>query len=143
MVAATAVPGGSEIFSRNCYEALGKPLDWYQLDRCGAYDALAARWTDENSDVAGQDDLTYFQSETAATRYLHAATAGGLSAADADNRWEALKAMALKAHSPRRQAASEASGSAEAQDSPSLPEIVDENGMPVTLPDADGDNTSE
>lgn len=97
IIAAAHVPGGSEIFSQNCYGALGKPFDWHQLDRCGAYDALAARWTEENDSVAGNDDLTYFQSEAAATRYLRAATSGGLPADQADSRWAALQRMARKA----------------------------------------------
>jgi hypothetical protein len=102
MIAAAHVPGSSEIFSRNCYEAVGKPIDWHQLDRCGAYDALAVRWTEENDDVAGNDDLTYFQSEAAATRYLQAATAGGLAAGQADARWATLQSMALKARLAKR-----------------------------------------
>lgn len=108
VIAAAHVPGGSEIFSQNCYEALGKPFDWHQLDRCGAYDALAVRWTEENDNVAGNDDLTYFQSETAATRYLQAATSGGLPADVADTRWAALQNMALKARLSEEAASSEA-----------------------------------
>jgi hypothetical protein len=143
MVAAASVPGSSEIFSRNCYEALGKPLDWHQLDRCGAFDALASRWTDENNDIAGEDDLIYFQSETAATRYLHAATAGGLTAAEADNRWTALQALARKVHLAKRPAPVEATPVDDAQDAASATQIVDENGNPVTLPSAVNENTSE
>jgi hypothetical protein len=101
-IAAAQVPGGSEIFSENCYAALGKPFDWHQLDRCGAYDALAVHWTEENEAVAGNDDLTYFQSETAATRFLQAATSGGLPADQADIRWAALQSMAAKAHIPTK-----------------------------------------
>jgi len=97
MIAAAQVPGGSEIFSQNCYDALSKPFDWHQLDRCGAYDALAVRWTEDNDGAAGNDDLTYFQSETTATRYLNAATSGGLPADQADVRWAALQTMADKA----------------------------------------------
>jgi hypothetical protein len=96
MVAAEHVPGSSEIFSRNCYEALGKPFDWHQLDRCGGYDALAVRWTEMNEDTAGQDDLSYFQSETAATRYAQAALTGGLKVEEADQRWSAIQKIAAK-----------------------------------------------
>ena len=108
MIAAAHVPGGSEIFSQNCYDALGKPFDWHQLDRCGAYDALAARWTEENDSVAGNDDLTYFQSEVAATRFLKAAASGGLPADQADIRWATLQSMALKARLVEKAAEPEA-----------------------------------
>jgi len=96
MVAAEHVPGSSEIFSRNCYEALGKPFNWHQLDRCGGYDALAVRWTEMNEDTAGGDDLSYFQSEAAATRYTKAAIAGGLKAEGADHRWSTIQKIAAK-----------------------------------------------
>lgn len=87
--------GSAQIYSRNCYDALGKAFDWHQLDRCGGFDALASRWTDEGDNVDG-DALTYFQSETAATRYLQAASTNGLPATDADQRWARLQAMAQK-----------------------------------------------
>lgn len=96
MVAAEHVPGSSEIFSRNCYEALGKPFNWHQLDRCGGYDALAVRWTEMNEDSAGDDDLSYFQSETAATRYTRAALTGGLKVEEADQRWSEIQKIAAK-----------------------------------------------
>jgi hypothetical protein len=96
MVAAEHVPGSSEIFSRNCYEALGKPFNWRQLDRCGGYDALAVRWTAMNESVAGDDDLTYFQSETAATRYTRAALDGGLQVDEANERWSTIQGVAAK-----------------------------------------------
>jgi len=88
--------GSAQIYSRNCYDALGKAFDWHQLDRCGGFDALASRWTDEGDNV-DSDALTYFQSETAATRYLQAASANGLPATDADQRWAKLQVMAQKA----------------------------------------------
>lgn len=96
MVAAQHVPGSSEIFSHNCYEALAKPFNWHQLDRCGGYDALAVRWTEMNEDTAGDDDLSYFQSETAATRYTRAALTGGLKVEEADQRWSAIQNIAAK-----------------------------------------------
>jgi hypothetical protein len=88
--------GSAQIYSRNCYDALGKAFDWHQLDRCGGFDALASRWTEE-SDSVDSDALTFFQSETAATRYLQAASANGLPASDADQRWARIQAMAQKA----------------------------------------------
>jgi len=87
--------GSAQIYSRNCYDSLSKSFDWHQLDRCGGFDALATRWTDE-SDSVDSDALTYFQSETAATRYLQVASANGLPATDADQRWARIQAMAQK-----------------------------------------------
>jgi hypothetical protein len=100
LVAASHVSGGSEIYSENCYAALRQPFDWHQLDRCGAYDALAVRWTEQNDSVAGNDDLTYFQSEAAATRFLRTATSAGLAADQADQRWATLQKMALHVRIP-------------------------------------------
>lgn len=88
------------IFSRNCYDALGKAFDWHQLDRCGGFDALAARAI-EQDDSADEDELAYFQSETAATRFLQAATTAGLDTTVADERWARLQRMALKARLPK------------------------------------------
>lgn len=131
-LAAASVPGSSEIFSRNCYEALAKPFDWRQLDRCGAFDALAARWTTENEDVAGEDDLAYFQSETAATRFLQAATGAGLPAQAADERWASLQAMAGRIHLARKSPpADDGLGDAEVAnpDDPATPDPA--NGDPL------------
>jgi hypothetical protein len=87
--------GSAQIYSRNCYDLLRKTFDWHQLDRCGGFDALASRWADEGDSVDG-DALTYFQSEAAATRYLQVASANGLPATEADQRWAKLQSMAQK-----------------------------------------------
>jgi len=87
--------GSAQIYSRNCYDALGKAFDWHQLDRCGGFDALATRWTDEGQGV-DMGALSYFQSETAATRYLQVASANGLPPTDADQRWAKILSMAQK-----------------------------------------------
>jgi hypothetical protein len=94
-VSALGADGSAQIYSRNCYDALGKSFDWHQLDRCGGFDALASRWTDESEGV-DSGAMSYFQSEAAATRFLQVATANGLPATDADERWARIQAMAQK-----------------------------------------------
>ena len=92
LVAKVKLADSSEVYSRNCYEALEKTFDWHQLDRCGGFDALATRWVDESTSSTDAE-LTYFQTETTATRYLAAATAHGLPADQADLRWATLEAV--------------------------------------------------
>lgn len=77
---------GAMIYSQNCYDALGRQFSWTQLDRCGAFDVLAARSieTAEPGDLATETD--YFQSEAVAGRYLAAATGAGQEPSAADNR---------------------------------------------------------
>lgn len=95
-LAGLSADGSAQIYSRNCYEAIGKVFDWHQLDRCGGFDAIASRWTDE-AEAVDADALSYFQSETAATRFLQAAASNGLSGAEADQRWARIQAMAQQA----------------------------------------------
>ena len=99
IVAKTQLADSSEIYSRNCYEALGRAFDWHQLDRCGGFDALAARWVDE-IESSTEAELSYFQSETTASRYLAAATSHGLPPDQADVRWAKLQAAAKAAKLP-------------------------------------------
>lgn len=95
VVAALQLSGSPRIFSQNCYDALEKAFDWRQLDRCGGFDAQAARWAEQSLEVSS-DEAEYFQSETAATRFLSSATANGLAGPDADVRWESVQALARK-----------------------------------------------
>ena len=95
LVAGLKLSGGAKIFSQNCYEALAKPLDWHELDRCGGFDAVARRWAEE-SPAATPEELDWFQPEIAATRYLSSATSNGLPAGDADLRWAAIEAASRK-----------------------------------------------
>lgn len=77
---------GAMIYSQNCYDALGRQFSWAQLDRCGAFDVIAARSIDaaEPADLTTEND--YFQSEAVAGRYLAAATGAGQEAGAADTR---------------------------------------------------------
>ena len=111
LVSAVHDSASPQIYSRNCYDALGKAFDWHQLDRCGGFDALAARAI-EQDDSADDDEVTYFQSEAAATRFLQAATTAGLDTTEADERWSKLQQMALKAKLPKAAVSQEPLGSA-------------------------------
>jgi hypothetical protein len=104
LVASLGLPGARRIFSQNCYDALEKAFDWHQLDRCGEFDALAVRLADEDTGLPAEE-LDYFQPETAATRFLGAATGHGLAGPDADVRWAALEEGARAIALPSRAAA--------------------------------------
>ena len=92
--------GGAMIYSQNCFDALSRDFSWVNLDRCGAFDMIAVRAM-LDSDVTGLDnEAAYFQTETAAGRYLAAAIAGGEKPEDADRRLSDLQARASKARLP-------------------------------------------
>lgn len=90
LVAGLDLSGAAKIFSQNCYDAVSRKFDWHQLDRCGGFDATAGRWTEDHLTVT-TDETNWFQSESAAARYLNAATSNGLSPSEADIRWEAIE----------------------------------------------------
>jgi len=100
LVASLDLPGSRQIFSQNCYDALAKAFDWHQLDRCGSFDALTVRWSDQSTSLTAEE-LEYFQSETAAMRYLTIAISNGLAGHDADMRWASLETVANKLNLPR------------------------------------------
>ena len=89
LVVGLDLSGAAKIFSQNCYDALSRKFDWHQLDRCGGFDATAGRWTEDHLAVTGAE-ADWFQSESAAARYLNAATSNGLPPSEADIRWEAI-----------------------------------------------------
>lgn len=98
---------GAMIFSQNCYDALGRGFSWSRLDECGAFDAVAAaRLTDDDA-AAFEKEAGYFDGETAAGRFLAAATGAGEDAGAADERWSRLQAKARPRSLPGK---SEASG---------------------------------
>lgn len=125
MVARLALADATKIFSQNCYDALAKKFDWSQLDRCGSFDALARRWM-ESSFIASDQELSWFHSETAATRYLTAATANGLLPGDADVRWAEIELSSTKQALPQ---------AATTQTAENIP--------PDSLPDADDVSATE
>ncbi|MBB3348389.1 hypothetical protein [Sphingomonas sp. BK069] len=73
------------IYSRNCYASLERRFAWNDLDRCGGFDASAAGLLDDAT--ISDEAATWFESETAAGRYLAAAIKAGSAPADADVRW--------------------------------------------------------
>lgn len=88
---------GTMIYSQNCYDALSHHFTWAKLDICGAVDMLAARSIDNAEAGALDNEVSYFQSETAATRYLGAATGAGEDTADADTRLSQLQGRIARA----------------------------------------------
>lgn len=87
---------GAMIFSQNCYAALSGAFSWAKLDSCGGFDAAAVLAMDQDSGDAGSSELSYFDSEASAGRYLEAVTAAGETADNADLRWSALTAKAVR-----------------------------------------------
>ncbi|WP_198350985.1 hypothetical protein [Flavisphingomonas formosensis] len=87
---------GAMIYSENCYDALSRHFSWAKLDMCGAFDMQAVQSIGD-ADLTGLDkEAAYFQSETAAGRFLAAATAAGEEAGDADTRLSRLQAEAAR-----------------------------------------------
>lgn len=91
--AAVAVEGfpGAMIYSQNCYDALAREFTWARLDQCGAADMLATRSLPDADSAGLENEMSYFQSEEAARRYLAAATGAREAAAEADIRWSQIQ----------------------------------------------------
>jgi hypothetical protein len=81
---------GAMVYSQNCYEALGRHFTWAKLDICGGFDMAAVEAVGNDLNVAAEQS-TYFDSETAAGRYLTAATKAGEPADGADQRLASLQ----------------------------------------------------
>jgi hypothetical protein len=89
------------IYSQNCYDALGRKFTWSKLDACGAFDAEAVLAVGEDETTEGGAETAWFQSETAAGRFLKAAIAAGEPADEADARWSDLQARVAFKHEVR------------------------------------------
>lgn len=85
---------GEMIYSQNCYDALGHAFSWSKLDSCGAFDAEVSSLQGDDVSGAEGSDVSWFQSEAAAGRFLKAAVAAGESADEADQRWSAIQKRA-------------------------------------------------
>jgi hypothetical protein len=98
LVSAAEGATGAIVYSQNCFDALGRRFSWSKLDLCGAFDIRSVR------DLAEQPtgSPAYFESETAAGRYLAAAIKGGEQPEAADRRLALLEAKVR----PSRDAAS-------------------------------------
>lgn len=101
-VAGAMVSGGAQIYSTNCFAALTKSFAWSMLDRCGAFDQAAVRIAGSNSGYFGDSELSYFEPETAAGRYLSATINGGLGSDAADLRLLELQRIAGKLNLPKK-----------------------------------------
>jgi hypothetical protein len=96
---------GAMIYSQNCYDALARHFAWAKLDQCGAFDVLAVRSLGK-ADTTGLDNETaWFDSETAAQRYLAASTGAGEPAADADRRLSELQSHIARSRTVGRRPA--------------------------------------
>jgi hypothetical protein len=88
-------PGSDKVYSENCYLALESAFSWPKLDACAAFDQLVIRWIDSAS-FDGSSDVDYFAPETAAGRYLAAATSHGQTGDEADQRLANLQDLTAK-----------------------------------------------
>jgi hypothetical protein len=96
---------GAMIYSQNCYDALSRHFTWAKLDTCGAFDMMAVGGLAQ-ADVAGFDkEVGYFESETAAGRYLAAAKGAGEDADGTDVRLSQLQGKVSRAAPPVKAAA--------------------------------------
>ena len=93
---------GAMIYSQNCYDALTHEFSWAKLDACGAFDMLAVRSMPEADTGDLASEVTYFESETAAGRYLAAATGAGEAAPEADQRLSQLQARIARTRTAGR-----------------------------------------
>jgi hypothetical protein len=87
---------GARIYSENCYAALTRSFSWARLDQCGAADLAAARLAASAPPAASAADIAHFEPETAAGRYLRAATGAGATAEVADQRLSALQGLLVR-----------------------------------------------
>lgn len=85
---------GEMIYSQNCYDGLARRFSWGRLDTCGAFDqAAAASLGDEDAADSGKE-VSWFEGEAAAGRYLKSAIAAGEDADMADRRLADMQALA-------------------------------------------------
>jgi len=77
---------GAMVYSQNCYDSLTHQFSWSKLDQCGAFDSLAVLALDASATAVPNVEQDYFASETAAGRYLAAATGARLADGEADTR---------------------------------------------------------
>lgn len=87
---------GEMIYSQNCYDVLGRHFSWPKLDACGAFDMAAVHDLGDGDATGFDKETAWFESETAAGRYLKAAIAAGETAENADLRLSDLQASLSK-----------------------------------------------
>lgn len=93
----TADAASAVIYSKNCYAAVADTFTWTKLDRCGAFDAMAAQQLLSDGFAGTTEDAAYLESESAAQRYLSAGISHGAVAAMMDDRWASVSDFAQAA----------------------------------------------
>lgn len=96
---------GAMIYSQNCYDALTREFSWSKLDRCGAADMAAVNALMKADTEGLTSEVAYFDSETAAQRYLTAAIKAGEPAEEADQRLSALQSRVPAQAAPAEETA--------------------------------------
>jgi hypothetical protein len=113
---------GARIYSENCYAALARNFSWNKLDQCGAADLAASRLAASAFSDASAPDLSHFEPETAAARYLSAATGAGASAEVADQRLSALQRLVERRQVERSTKAAPANEEIASEEEPPIEE---------------------
>jgi len=102
---------GEMIYSQNCYDALSRQFSWSKLDACGAFDMGAVQALGDDEAAGNEKEVEWFQSETAAGRYLKAAVSAGEDADEADVRLSDLQARVAKVQpKPTKEATPDVTG---------------------------------
>lgn len=102
---------GEMIYSQNCYDALSRQFSWPKLDACGAFDMRAVQALGDDEATGNEKEVEWFQSETAAGRYLKAAVSAGEDADEADVRLSDLQGRIVAAQpQPEKEAAPDVEG---------------------------------
>jgi hypothetical protein len=94
--AAAGLPG-AVVYSQNCYAAVASAFSWAKLDRCGAFDMMSAEALLQAAQDPSGNATTYFDSETAAARYMAVASKAGDTPDDVDVRVSAFQTHAKAA----------------------------------------------
>ncbi|QDZ06379.1 hypothetical protein FPZ24_01910 [Sphingomonas panacisoli] len=92
---------GAMIYSQNCYDALARTFSWAKVDSCGAFDMMTIKSMPEEDQPDLSKEISYFDEETAAGRYLKAVTSAGETTDGADKRLSDLQASVAKVPVPK------------------------------------------
>lgn len=125
---------GAMVYSQNCYDALNRTFSWSKLDVCGAFDMEAVQRFQDDADVSS-DQSNYFAPETAAGRYLAAATGAGEAPAEADHRLAAVQYQVPKLSKISQSAhAAQADASAVEDTSPDATPVAQQPASNTAMP---------
>lgn len=116
------------IFSKNCYAALEAKFTWEKLDRCGAFDAAAAKQILLENMAGDETEISYLSEEFSAQRFINAGTSHGAEASTMDVRWDkTMRSVEViaKRNRPKPKPSESSADDASAGDDAY---VVDENG---------------